>query len=62
MNETKLKNRYGLAIKRALAGNITGQDVKAIVEYQLKDAFNIYDEPINEVELVILTHCMIAFN
>ena len=34
MNGIKVQNRFKLAIKRALSGEITGQDIKAIIEFE----------------------------
>ena len=62
MNKTKLENRYKLAIKRALVGEITGQDLKAIVEFQLREYINEGEEPFNEMELALLTNRMVVFN
>jgi hypothetical protein len=62
MNKTKLENRYKLAIKRALVGEITGQDLKAIVEFQLREYINEGEEPFNEMELALLTNRMTIFN
>jgi hypothetical protein len=62
MNEIKLKNRYGLVIKRALVGNITGQDIKAIVEYQLKGYIGEGEEPLNEWEIGLIANHMMTFN
>jgi hypothetical protein len=62
MNKTKLENRYKLAIKRALVGEITGPDLKAIVEFQLRDYINEGEEPFDEMELALLTNKMIIFN
>jgi hypothetical protein len=62
MNKTKLENRYKLAIKRALVGEITGQDLKAIVEFQLREYIKEGEEPFNEMELALLTNRMTIFN
>jgi hypothetical protein len=62
MNKIKLENRYKLAIKRALIGEITGQDLKAIVEFQLREYINEGEEPFDEMELALLTNRMIIFN
>jgi hypothetical protein len=62
MNKIKLENRYKLAIKRALVGEITGQDLKAIVEFQLREYINEGEEPFDEMELALLTNRMIIFN
>jgi hypothetical protein len=62
MNKIKLENRYKLAIKRALVGEITGQDLKAIVEFQLREYINEGEEPFNEMELALLTNRMTIFN
>jgi hypothetical protein len=62
MNETKLKNRFKVALKRASMGDITGQDLKAIVEFQLREYIMEGEEPFNELELALLTQQMVLFN
>jgi hypothetical protein len=62
MNEIKVRNRFKLAVKRALAGDISGQDLKAIVEYQLREYVGEEQDPFTDVELALMTHHMITFN
>lgn len=62
MNEIKLKNRYKLSIKRIKAGDISGQDIKAIVAFQLKGYVKEGDEPFDDVELALMAGYMIAYN
>lgn len=62
MNEVKVRNRFNLAVKRALVGDISGQDLKAIVEYQLRDHVGEGQDPFTDMELALLTHNMITFN
>jgi hypothetical protein len=62
MNEIKVINRFKLAMKRANEGEISGQDIKAIVAYQLRKYVNEGEEPFNDTELALLTHRMVTFN
>ena len=62
MNEIKLGSRYKLAIKRAMAGEMSGRDLMAIVEYQLREYVGEDEEPFNAMELVLLTNRMVVFN
>jgi hypothetical protein len=62
MNKEKIENRFKLAMKRALSGDISGQDVKAIVEYQLRGYLIEGEEPFNDYELALLAHRMTVFN
>lgn len=62
MNKIKLENRVKLSIKRALIGGITGQDIKAIVEYQVREYINEGDEPFNDVELALMASYMMTYN
>lgn len=62
MSEIKLKNRFNLAVKRALVEDISGQDLKAIVEYQLREYIGEGQDPFTDVELALLTHNMVLFN
>ena len=62
MNAIKLKNRYKLAVKRAMEGDITGQDIKAIVEYQLRDSIKVKGASFDDVELALMASYMMAFN
>ena len=62
MNEVKIKNRAKLAVKRALVGATTGQDVKAIVEYQLREYVKEGMDPFNDHELALIATYMVQFN
>ena len=57
MNEVKIKNKAKLAVKRALVGATTGQDIKAIVEYQLRGYVKEGVEPFNDYELALMATC-----
>jgi hypothetical protein len=37
MNEVKIENRFKVAVKRALSGDTTGQDLIAIVKFQMRE-------------------------
>ena len=62
MNEVKIKNRAKLAVKRALVGATTGQDVKAIVEYQLREYVKEGMDPFSDYELALIATYMVQFN
>jgi len=62
MNETKVINRFKLAIKRANRGDISGQDVKAIVEYQLRGYVKEGMDPFSDYELALIAAYMVQFN
>ena len=62
MNETQVKNKAKLAVRRALVGATTGQDIKAIVEYQLRGHIKEGDEPFNDVELALMASYMVSYN
>jgi hypothetical protein len=62
MNEIILESKYKLAIRRAMAGITTGQDVKAIVAYQMRDCIEEGRRQFTDGELAILTLYMIDFN
>ena len=62
LNEVRIKNRFKVAMKRANSGIMSGQDIKAIVEYQLKEYVNEGDEPFTDVELALMACHMMTFN
>ena len=63
MNEVKVENRFKLAVKRALSNNlISGQDMKAIIEFQNRDLAIEKGEPLNDFELGMLGAYAVAFN
>ncbi len=63
MNEVKIENRFKLAVKRALSNNsISGQDIKAIIEFQNRDLAIEKGEPLNDLELGMLGAYSVAFN
>ena len=63
MNEVKVENRFKLAVKRALSNNsISGQDIKAIIEFQNRDLAIEKGEPLNDFELGMLGAYAVAFN
>ena len=62
LNEVKMKNRYNVAVRRAVKGDITGLDLKAIVEYQMKEYIGEGEEPLNDYELAMVTMHMVHFN
>jgi hypothetical protein len=62
MNDIKIKNRAKLAVLRALVGETTGQDVKAIVEYQLRGYVKEGMDPFNDHELALIAVHMVNFN
>ena len=63
MNEVKVENRFKLAVKRALSQPIiSGQDMKAIIEFQNRDLAIEKGEPLNNFELGMLGAYAVAFN
>jgi len=62
MNVETIKNKYKLAIDRAIKGNITGQDVTNIIKFQNKELVELKGEELNQYETNLLTAYSIAFN
>jgi hypothetical protein len=63
MNEVKVKNRFKLAVKRALTqSSISGQDVRAILEYQNRELAIEKGEPLDDYDLNILLIYAAEFN
>lgn len=62
LNEVRIKNRFKLAVKRALQGYTTGQDVKAIIEFQLREYISEGGEPFNDIEIGLMASYMVAYN
>jgi hypothetical protein len=63
MNEVKVENRFKLAVKRALSQSIiSGQDIKAIIEFQNRELTIEKGEPLNDFELGLLGAYSVAFN
>jgi len=62
MNETQVKSRVKLAVKKALVGATTGQDIKSIIEFQNRDLIRMKGEALNNMELNLLTEYSIQFN
>jgi hypothetical protein len=63
MNEVKIENRFKLAVKRALLnGVVSGQDIKAIIEFQNRELAIEKGEPLNNFELGLLGAYSVAFN
>jgi len=58
MNELQIKDRVKKAVKNALKGITTGEDVKAIIQFQNQEL----GESLNDWELSILGAYSIAFN
>jgi hypothetical protein len=63
MNEVKVENRFKVAVKRALSNNsISGQDIKAIIEFQNRNLAIEKGEPLSDFELGLLGAYSVAFN
>lgn len=62
MNTEIIKNKYKLAIERAIKGNITGQDVNNIIRFQNKDLVGLKGEELNQMETNLLTAYSMSFN
>jgi hypothetical protein len=63
MNDTQVKNRAALAVKRALTQpTISGQDLAALVAFANRDLAELKGEPLNKFELGVLGAFAIQFN
>lgn len=62
MSNIKIEDRVKLAVKNALKGDITGEDIKAILRFQSKDLTEMKGEELNNWELGLLTSYCITFN
>ena len=62
MNTEIIKNKYKLAVERAIKGNITGQDVNNIIRFQNKDLIDLKGEELNQMEIGLLTAYSMSFN
>jgi hypothetical protein len=63
MYETKVKNRFKLAVERASSqSSISGQDVRAILEYQNRELAIEKGEPLDDYDLNILLIYAAEFN
>ena len=62
MNTEIIKNKYKLAIERAIKGNITGQDVNNIIRFQNKELVGLKGEELNQMEINLLTAYSMSFN
>ena len=62
MNTKIIKNKYKLAVERAIKGNITGQDVNNIIRFQNKDLIDLKGEELNQMEIGLLTDYSMSFN
>ena len=62
MNTEIIKNKYKLAVERAIKGNITGQDVNNIIRFQNKDLVGLKGEELNQMEINLLTAYSMSFN
>jgi len=63
MKNVKVENRFKLAVKRALSQSIiSGQDMKAIIEFQNRNLAIEKGEPLSDFELGLLGAYSVAFN
>lgn len=62
MNELQIKDRVKKAVKNALKGNLTGEDVKSIIQFQNQELRMEKGEDLNDWELGVLGAYSIAFN
>jgi alpha-D-ribose 1-methylphosphonate 5-triphosphate synthase subunit PhnI len=63
MNDTQIKNRAKLAVKRALTQpTISGQDLAALVAFANRDLAELKGESLNQFELSVLGAYAIQFN
>ena len=57
MNNEIMKLKYGLSIKRAMTGELSGLDIKNIIKYQFKEFGDL-----TEFEVRLALAASIAFN
>jgi hypothetical protein len=63
MNDTQIKNRAKLAVKRALTQPyISGQDLAALITFTNRDLVELKGSPFNELDLSLLGAYAIQFN
>jgi len=62
MNIEIIKNKYKLAVERAIKGSITGQDVNNIIRFQNKELVGLKGEELNQMEINLLTAYSMSFN
>jgi hypothetical protein len=62
MNNVRIETRVKLAVKNALKGNMTGEDVKAIIRFQSKELAEMKGEALDNWELGLLGAYCVAFN
>ena len=62
MSNIKKEDRVKLAVKNTLKGDITSEDIKAILRFQAKDITEMKSEELNNLALeLLISHC-ITFN
>ena len=57
MNTEIIKNKFNHSVKRALSGELSGLDIKNIIQFQCKEFGHL-----NELEVRLLLAASIAFN
>ena len=62
MNNVRIETRVKLAVKNALKGDITGEDIKAIIRFQSKELEEMKGEALDNWELGLLGAYCVAFN
>lgn len=63
MNDTQIKNRAKLAVKRALTQPyISGQDLAALIAFTNRDLTELKGSPLDQFELSVLGAYAIQFN
>jgi hypothetical protein len=62
MNDLQIENRVKKAVKNALKGNLTGEDVKSIIRFQNKELEMEKGESLDDWELGLLGAYSVAFN
>ena len=62
MNELQIKDRVKKAVKNALKGITTGEDIKSIIQFQNQELEKEKGEPLDDFELGVLGAYSIAFN
>jgi len=64
MDKVQSRNRYRIATTNAITGSLTGRDVAAITRQQVSVSSidDMFDSPLNSLEIKLMLATQIAFN
>jgi hypothetical protein len=64
MDKVQSRNRYRIATANAITGSLTGRDVAAITRQQVSVSSidDMFDSPLNSLEIKLMLATQIAFN